>query len=155
MWKYCVKRWASSEERFLRYCVLKFEKHKIEETEKTASKVKSQVFHRNKAIKFKFAHQDPKNWLQIITNNSIGHNKVKTVCWRLFTAYFLVLYTLFCQFWYAFYIRKMQKAAFPIFFKILAKLLNLNIFQFCKKILIRNRLNFQKINVLKIWKNGF
>ena len=76
----CVKRWASSDARFLRYCVLKFEKHKIEETEKTAFKVKSPFFHQNKAIRSKFDFQTLRKLLQIITNNVIGQNKVKTVC---------------------------------------------------------------------------
>ena len=64
----------------MRYYVLKLEKYKIEETEKTAFKVKSQFFHQNKAIRFKFDFQTLTKLLQIMTNNVIGQNKVKTVC---------------------------------------------------------------------------
>ena len=135
-----LKWWPSWE--VLLYRVLKFEQHKIKETEKTAFKVKNPFFHWNEAIKLKFAFQTLKNWLQIITNNVIGQNKVKTVWWWLYTGCFFVLYTLFFLFRCAFYIRKIQKAALQIIFKNLAKLLNLNIFQFCKKILIRFRWNF-------------
>ena len=118
----CVKRWASLDAPFLRYYVLKFEKNKIEEIEKTAFKVKSPFFHQNKAIRSKFDFQTLKKLLQIMTNNFVGQNKVKTVCWRLRTGYIFVSYTLFLPFSVCFLYKKNAKRGIPDIFKKLSKI---------------------------------
>ena len=99
VWQHCVKRWASSEARFLRYCVLKFEKHKIKQTEKTAFKVKSSFFYQFKVIKSKFAFQTLKQMViyhhkQFYWTKQ-SENSLLKAFHRLF---FCIIYTFFANF---------------------------------------------------------
>ena len=61
---------------------------KLKKLRKRRLKSKVRFFIKKKAIRFKFDFQTLRKLLQIMTNNVIGQNKVKTVCWWLAQAIF-------------------------------------------------------------------